>query len=143
MIDESFADGLDALLQTPEPNRPTPLAWFRQSATHNSPKTILAGLSKLKKLQQWQVGDWDLSILNPNRRKQLAQIGFRSTAQALSRMNKERRYPILPVEAIFADMSVPEEYTDWLEKNKEAENYPIISTKIPALFGPGCKGQPE
>lgn len=37
----------------------------------------------------------DLSVLNPNRRKQLAQIGFRSTAQALTRMNKERRYPIL------------------------------------------------
>lgn len=95
LIDEPFAEGLDALLQAAEPNRPTPLAWFRQSATSNSPKTILAGLSKLKKLQQWRVGGWDLSVLNPNRRKQLAQIGFRSTAQALSRMNKERRYPIL------------------------------------------------
>jgi hypothetical protein len=40
-------------------------------------------------------------------------------------------------------MSFPEEYADWIEKNKDAENYPIISTKVPALFGPGCKGQPE
>ena len=31
----------------------------------------------------------------------------------------------------------------WLEKNKEAENYPIISTKQPALMGPGCSGPPE
>jgi hypothetical protein len=51
--------------------------------------------------------------------------------------------PECPVEAIYSDMSFPEEYTEWLEKNKEAENYPIISTKVPALFGPGCKGQPE
>jgi hypothetical protein len=40
-------------------------------------------------------------------------------------------------------MSYPPEYTNWLEINKEAENYPIISTKVPALFGPACKGQPE
>ena len=95
MIDDILAEGLDALLQAEEPNRPTPLAFLRQSATSNSPKTILAGLHKLEKLRQWQVGDWNLSAVNPNRRKQLAQIGFRSTAQALSRMNKTRRYPIL------------------------------------------------
>jgi len=40
-------------------------------------------------------------------------------------------------------MSIPEEYLPWLEINKEAENYPIISTKQPALYGAGCKGQPE
>ena len=51
--------------------------------------------------------------------------------------------PECPVEAIFSDMSVPEEYLSWLEINKEAENYPIISTKQKALFGEGCKGQPE
>ena len=95
IIDEVLAEGLDDLLQAPEPNRPTPLAWLRQSATSNSPKTIMAGLQKLGKLQKWQVGSWNLSQLNSNRRKQLAQIGFRSTAQALSRMNKTRRYPIL------------------------------------------------
>jgi len=51
--------------------------------------------------------------------------------------------PECPVEAIFSDMSVPEEYLDWIEKNQEAENYPIISTKVPALHGPGCSGPPE
>lgn len=95
IIDEVLEEELDNILQASEPNRPTPLAWLRQSATSNTPKTILAGLNKLEKLQKWQVGNWNLSVLNPNRRKQLAQIGFRSTAQALSRMNKTRRYPIL------------------------------------------------
>ena len=95
IIDDVLAEDLDGLLRAEQPNRPTPLAWLRQSATSNSPKTILEGLGKLGKLQKWQVGNWNLSSVNPNRRKQLAQIGFRSTAQALSRMNKTRRYPIL------------------------------------------------
>ena len=51
--------------------------------------------------------------------------------------------PECPVEAIFSDMSIPEEYLNWLDINKEEENYPIISTKIPALYGSNCKGQPE
>ena len=51
--------------------------------------------------------------------------------------------PECPVEAIYSDMSYPEEYADWMEKNAEAENFPIISTKVPALMGPGCTGPPE
>ncbi len=95
IIDDILSQGLDELLQSQEPNHPTPFAWLRQSATSNSPKTILNGLEKLSKLQKWEVDDWNLSAINPNRRKQFANIGFRSTAQALSRMNKIRRYPIL------------------------------------------------
>ena len=50
---------------------------------------------------------------------------------------------VCPVEAIYSDMSYPEEYAEWLGKNAEAGNYPIISTKEPALMGPGCTGPPE
>lgn len=95
IIDDFLSQGLDELLVAPQPSHPTPLAWLRQSATSNTPKSILGGLQKLSKLQKWEVGNWNLSTINPNRRKQIAQIGFRSTAQALSRMNKIRRYPIL------------------------------------------------
>ena len=51
--------------------------------------------------------------------------------------------PECPVEAIYSDMSYPEKYADWMDKNAEAENYPIISTKQPALYGPNCSGDPE
>ena len=51
--------------------------------------------------------------------------------------------PECPVEAIFADNSIPEGMEEWLALNEEAENYPIISLKKPALMGPNCKGQPE
>ena len=50
---------------------------------------------------------------------------------------------VCPVEAIYADMSLPAEFSEWLEKNAEAENYPIISTKKPALHGAGCTGPAE
>jgi ferredoxin len=48
--------------------------------------------------------------------------------------------PECPVEAIYSDMTLPEEYAEWLAINADAEKYPIISTKIPSLKGPGCTG---
>ena len=48
--------------------------------------------------------------------------------------------PECPVEAIFSEATLPEQYADWLELNAEAEQYPIISMKKEALFGPGCTG---
>ncbi len=52
--------------------------------------------------------------------------------------------PECPVEAIFADTSVPEQYASWTQINiDEAPNYPVISQKIPALHGEKCSGPPE
>jgi ferredoxin len=51
--------------------------------------------------------------------------------------------PECPVEAIYSDMSYPDEYAEWIAKNAEAGSYPIISTKEPALMGPKCSGPPE
>ena len=52
--------------------------------------------------------------------------------------------PECPVEAIFADTNVPDQYAHWTQINiDEAPNYPIISQKIPALHGPTCTGPEE
>ena len=51
--------------------------------------------------------------------------------------------PECPVEAIYADMSLPEEYAEWTDLNKEAENYPVLSAKQPALHGSNCSGPEE
>ena len=51
--------------------------------------------------------------------------------------------PECPVEAIFSDMSLPEEYSGWLEMNAEADQHPVLSTKQPALRGAGCTGPEE
>src|SRR2546421_11845234 len=46
--------------------------------------------------------------------------------------------PECPVEAIFADSTLPDNYSEWLAPNAGAENYPLINTKIPPLHGPNC-----
>ena len=52
--------------------------------------------------------------------------------------------PECPVEAIYPDVNVSDEYQDWIRLNaEEAEKYPIISTKKPALHGPNCAGPEE
>ncbi len=51
--------------------------------------------------------------------------------------------PECPVEAIYPDTAVPEQYVEWTMLNAEAEKYPIISAKEPALNGPKCTGAPE
>jgi TnpA family transposase len=73
----------------------TPLVWLRQSATSISADAIVGTLTKLDFLHQLGVDTWNLSQLNPNRLKFLAQLARKSTAQALERAPEVRRYPIL------------------------------------------------
>jgi ferredoxin len=52
--------------------------------------------------------------------------------------------PECPVEAIFPDVNVPDEYQEWTAINaEEAAKYPVITEKIPALLGAKCSGPPE
>jgi len=43
-----------------------------------------------------------------------------------------------PVTAIFSEADLPEKYQDWLEKNEDAENHPVIVESKEALKGPKC-----
>ena len=43
-----------------------------------------------------------------------------------------------PVTAIFSEDDLPEKYQEWLEKNAEAENYPVLVASKEALKGPKC-----
>jgi hypothetical protein len=86
---------LDSLLIADKITGRTPLTWLGRSETSNSPNAILNALSKLTFLAEYQVQLWDLSCLNPNRIKFLAQLGKKSSNQALQRANDDKRYPIL------------------------------------------------
>src|SRR5258708_16920600 len=98
----------DSLLIREESLGRTPLAWLGQRAAANTSKAIVAELKKLDFLRGLGAAGWDLSEINPNRLKFLAQLGRRATSQALQRLAPERRYPIL---AAFLRQSV-EEITD-------------------------------
>lgn len=86
---------LDKLLVLDDHRGHTRLAWLRRNATNNSPATILNAIAKLNFLKEQGVQQWDLSCLNPNRLRFLAQLGKKSTPQTLQRTVAERRYPIL------------------------------------------------
>ena len=86
---------LDDILQTSVSNNHSTIKWLGQGASGESPDSINAEVEKLAFLRRLGAHEWDLSALNPNRRKFLAQIGRRSTSQILQRMPDRRRYPIL------------------------------------------------
>lgn len=87
---------LDGLLQNSSQYGSTPLTWLRRHATTNSPTAILNAIAKLDLLNgNAAVLKWDVSSLNPNRIKFLAQFAKRASNQALQRMPDSRRYPIL------------------------------------------------
>ena len=47
--------------------------------------------------------------------------------------------PECPVEAIFQDSDVPDEYEEWIELNaNEAPNFPVLNEEKEALKGPNC-----
>src|SRR6266852_5631379 len=71
------------------------VTWLRQEAVSHAASHIMATLTKIVFLQGAGVDQWNLSSLNPNRAKWLAQIGWKSTNQYLQRMAPERRYPVL------------------------------------------------
>jgi ferredoxin len=46
--------------------------------------------------------------------------------------------PECPVEDIFQDSDVPDEHEEWIEKNREAENFPMLNDTKEPLLGPNC-----
>ena len=71
------------------------LVWLRRGATSATAEVIKAELDKLTFLRRLDADTVDLSGLPPARRRFLAQLGRRSTAQALARSDPDRRHPIL------------------------------------------------
>jgi len=86
---------LDGLLTRDATTGRTPISWLRQEAVSHAASQILTTLQKLTFLRNAGVDQWNLTSLNPNRAKWLAQIGWKSTNQHLQRMPPVRRYPVL------------------------------------------------
>lgn len=103
---------LDSLLQPHPEYDATPLSWLRRHAVSNSPKAILNAISKLHYLDGLGVRQWDVSGLNPNRIKFLAQQAKRTSNQALQRTADIRRYPILVAFVVQVYAEVTDEVID-------------------------------
>lgn len=86
---------LDGLLDPIEGSRTTRLEWLRRHSHTDTPKAILSCLEKLEFVRKLGVTQWDLSAINPNRRRQLATLTRHSGSQALKATSEERRYVML------------------------------------------------
>ena len=86
---------LDGLLDVDPDLGLTRLAWLRRGATAATPEVLKAELDKLQFLRQHGADRLDLSRLPAGRRRMLAEIGRRSTNQALQRADVDRRHPVL------------------------------------------------
>jgi TnpA family transposase len=86
---------LDALLEPDENSPRTTLSWLQRMPNDHTATQILATLEKIRFLQNAGTPNWDLTAINPNRLKFLANIGARATNQQLQRVTEMRRYPVL------------------------------------------------
>ncbi len=87
--------GLDGLLVVDSAIGMTRLRWLGTGPVEASPAAVTAEVEKLEFLRGMDAHTLDLSILPAERRRFLATVGRRLTAQALQRREPERRYPIL------------------------------------------------
>jgi len=87
--------GLDGLLVTDPTIGMTRLRWLGTGPVEASAAAVKAEVAKLEFLRQMGAHTLDLSVLPAERRRFLATMGRRLTAQALQRREPGRRYPIL------------------------------------------------
>ena len=92
--DQRCAD-LDNLLVNDPAIGTTRLRWLATGPVEASPAAVKAEVAKLVFLRGLDAHTLDLSVLPAERRRFLATVGRRLTAQALQRREPQRRYPIL------------------------------------------------
>ncbi|EGX61065.1 MULTISPECIES: DUF4158 domain-containing protein [Streptomyces] len=89
------ARGLDNLLVVDPALRSSRLHWLGTGPVQASPTSVGGKVEKLLFLRGLDAHTLNLSALPAERRRHLAQIGRRLTAQALERREANRRHPIL------------------------------------------------
>ena len=87
------AELLDRLIAPGGSEGRTRLAWLRERERKNSPAAIRRMLERYEWLRRAGVGQWDVSVVHPNRRRYLARLGATANPQMLRRMPPRRRYP--------------------------------------------------
>lgn len=107
---------LDALVATDPDLGMAPLVWLDKGSTSSSPDAIKAEIAKLDYLRELGVDGVDLSAIPPERLRQLATVGRRSTPKALRAMAPERRHPILLATLAGAYSSIVDEVVQMFDQ---------------------------
>ena len=151
---------LDSLLDVDAELAMTRLAWLRRGATAATPEVLKAELDKLEFLRGHGADRLDLSGLPAGRRRMLAEIGRRSTNQALQRADVDRRHPVLLATLTETYVEVLDELVQLLDQalanadsrarhelsqrildraRTEAERGLLLDEVLDVLAGPGCR----
>lgn len=83
ILSAELKEKLELIIAGGEANRYTVFGWLKEEPNANIPSQINKALKKYLYLKELGVEQWDISLLNPNRRKFLAQKSRRSTNQKL------------------------------------------------------------
>jgi TnpA family transposase len=94
-LDAERCAQLDALAANDPALGMAPLTWLDKGAPSAAPEAIKAEVAKLAYLRELGADRIDLSLIPPERARQLAGVGRRSKPKALRSMAPERRHPIL------------------------------------------------
>lgn len=86
---------MEALLERPHGKRGSLFAWVKEPPRTASAKAILEMVEKLKVVREIRADEIDLSALNRNRVRELAQLGRQYFNTALRRFDEEKRHAIL------------------------------------------------
>jgi len=95
ILSAELKEKLDLIIAGGEANRYTVFGWLKEEPNANIQSQINKALKKYLYLKELGVEQWDISLLNPNRRKFLAQKARRSTNQELRRLIEVKRYTLL------------------------------------------------
>lgn len=95
LLTDETCQGLDSLLVVEPKLCSTRLHWMVTGPVQASPNSVKDEVEKLLFLRRLGADALDLSALPAERRRYLAQVGRRLTAQALVRREPNRRHPIL------------------------------------------------
>jgi hypothetical protein len=87
------ADFFQTLLETTSDRGRTQLRWLQQLPNDHTASQIKATLSKIRFLQEAGISGWDLSDMNPNRLKVLANIG---AEQPINNCNAQLTSGVIP-----------------------------------------------
>lgn len=70
-------------------------SWLKGRANSNTPENLIECVKKLDYLKKYDVDNWDLTALNPNRVKFLSHIAKRTNIVSIRRFKNSRKYPVL------------------------------------------------
>lgn len=115
-LDPPCCARLDALVANDAELGMAPLTWLDKGAPSSAPDAIKAEVAKLGYLRERGAGRIDLSAVPPERVRQLAGVGRRSSPKALRAMAPERRHPILLATLAGAYTSITDEVVQMFDQ---------------------------